>query len=83
MNFTTLIGAVIISILVSSCSDENKKPIYGESGLPKNCRAIVQANIDAYKKARYSNESYQDILISTDGIFDSLERNCGENGYSW
>lgn len=76
--------AFLLALLLASCSDKNNKATYGEeSGLPKNCRAIVQANIDAYKKARNSGEDYGTILHDTDGVFDSLERNCGINGYSW
>jgi hypothetical protein len=54
--------------------DPNSEPTYGEStGPPKNCRAIVQQNIDAYRAKQYS----------ADEIMNSLERNCGEKGYSW
>ena len=54
--------------------DPNSKPTYGEeSGLPKNCRAIVQANIDAYRAHEFTS----------DEIMNSLERNCGASGYSW
>lgn len=52
----------------------NSKPLYGdETGLPKNCRAIVQANIDSYRSREYT----------ADEVMASLERNCGVNGYSW
>lgn len=53
--------------------DNNSKPVYGDTGLPKNCRAIVQANIDSYRNHQYS----------ANDVMDSLERNCGANGYSW
>ncbi len=63
-----------LTILLSACSgDPNEKPIYGETGLPKNCRAIVQANVDAWRSKQYSTKE----------IMNSLERNCGANGYSW
>jgi len=64
---------IISVVLVAGCSDSNSKPEYGESGLPKNCRAIVQANIDAWRSKQYPTEE----------IMSSLERNCGINGYSW
>jgi hypothetical protein len=61
------------SIGLAAC-DPNSKPIYGkETGLPKNCRAIVQQNIDAYRAKQYT----------ADEIMVSLERNCGLNGHSW
>jgi hypothetical protein len=64
---------IILSLLVLSGCDPNSKPTYGETGLPKNCRAIVQQNIDAYRAKQYT----------ADEIMNSLERNCGANGYSW
>lgn len=65
------------------CSKPNSKPTYGDSGLPKNCRAIIQTNIDEYRKIRSSNEDIAQQLENINGVFDSLERNCGSNGYSW
>lgn len=60
--------------LSGCCQDPNAKPEYGEdTGLPKNCRAIVQANIDGYRSQQYT----------ADEVMDSLERNCGANGHSW
>lgn len=65
---------LLLSILSLTGCDPNSKPTYGEeTGLPKNCRAIVQDSIDAYRANKYP----------TDEIFASLERNCGANGYSW
>jgi len=71
-NFSILI--LIVSIL-SGCNnkDSNSSLIYGESGLPKNCRAIITSNINGYK-----NKSY-----TADEALNSIERNCGEFGYSW
>lgn len=58
---------------VSAGCDPNAKPTYGDSGAPKNCRAIIQANIEGWRSQQYSAE---DALAS-------IERNCGANGYSW
>lgn len=70
--FARFFGAVAILGLVGC--DPNSKPTYGEeTGLPKNCRAIVQANIDSYRAKDYT----------ADEIMASLERNCGANGHSW
>ena len=53
--------------------DPNAKAIYGETGLPRNCRAIVAHNIEGLRSGKYTAE----------GIADSLDRNCGSDGYSW
>jgi hypothetical protein len=64
----------ILLLMACDANDTNSKPTYGEStGLPKNCRAIVQFNIDAYRAKQFT----------ADEIMSSLERNCGINGYSW
>ena len=69
-----LLPVALIAALASCSGDPNSKPLYAEgSGLPKNCRAIVQANIDAFRAKQYTAEE----------IMDSLERNCGANGHSW
>jgi hypothetical protein len=67
--------ALACALGLSACNvpDRNAKPEFGDSGLPKNCRAFVQYAIDAYRAGRYS----------ADDTLDSLERNCGANGYSW
>ena len=71
-------------ISISACSsDYNSSALYGETGLPKNCRAIVQTNIDAYKNISRSNIDGDSKLDEINGLFESLERNCGANGYSW
>lgn len=69
------IGAAITAALAAcGTGDPNAAPAYGEtSGLPKNCRAIVQSNIDGYRSGAYT----------ADEAMSSLERNCGLNGYSW
>lgn len=74
MRKSTLI--VLLAVVTGGCSrlgDPNDKPTYGETGLPKNCRAIVQANIDGYRSKQYT----------ADEAMSSLERNCGASGYSW
>jgi hypothetical protein len=70
MNFLRL--NVLICMLLVGC-DPNAKASYGDTGLPKNCRAIVQANIDGYRSGQSTAEE----------AMGSLERNCGANGYSW
>ena len=60
-------------LMLSGCEKPNSKPTYGDTGLPKNCRAIVQNAIDEWRKGNYTTEE----------TMSSLERNCGANGYSW
>ncbi|WP_151738252.1 kynureninase [Acinetobacter junii] len=64
---------IVCTLFLIGCSEPNSKPTYGETGLPKNCRAIVQNAIDEWRAGRYSTED----------TMASLERNCGANGISW
>ncbi|TFH81871.1 kynureninase [Pseudomonas kribbensis] len=67
---------LIIGIAVgrfTAPGDPNAEPTYGKTGLPKNCRAVIQTNLDAWAAKQYS----------ADDIFLSISRNCGQNGYSW
>ena len=63
---------VLCGLTLLGC-DSNSKPMYGDTGLPKNCRALIQANIDGWKSGKYS----------CDDAMDSMERNCGTYGYIW
>lgn len=53
--------------------NQNSKMIYGNTGLPKNCRAIVAENYKGWLKKEFTAE----------GSLDSINRNCGEFGYAW
>lgn len=75
MNKNTVIGlllAVIVYLLLYR-DDPNSKPVYGDTGLPRNCRAYVQTVINDYRAHKYG----------ADESFNGLERNCGLYGYSW
>lgn len=63
---------IMILTLMSGCG-LNLSPTYGEGGTPKNCRAIIKENITAWRLRQ----------ISPEGALNSIDRNCGENGYSW
>jgi hypothetical protein len=52
---------------------DNSTLLYGTTGLPKNCRAIIKFNIDGYREDRYTAAE----------VVASIDRNCGEFGYSW
>ena len=74
MRMAALLVTAILAACTNTCPDPNAQPRYGEeTGLPKNCRAIVQANIDGYRSRQYT----------ADEVISSLERNCGATGYSW
>jgi hypothetical protein len=74
MKLTNFSGLVLMICFLSSCSDDNAKPVYGDkSGLPVNCRAYVQLVIDDYRAHKYS----------ADDAMTGLERNCGINGQIW
>lgn len=67
-----LVG-VFIGYLAFYTNDPNAKLEYGDTGAPKNCRAIIKENVDSYKLGKYSAED----------VLSSIDRNCGEFGYSW
>ena len=67
-----LLAYLMILLCLSGC-DKNTAPIYGDSGLPKNCRAIISENIRGWRSGIYSAED----------ALESIDRNCGEQGYSW
>jgi hypothetical protein len=66
-----LLGVILGRYLVSN--DPNGSPTYGDTGRPKNCRAVIQANIDSVRAREFSAD---DALMS-------IERNCGLHGYGW
>jgi len=68
-------GFLLAIVALSGCDymDPNSEPKYGETGLPKNCRAYVQVAIDGFRNGTYT---------ATQSM-DGLERNCGKSGISW
>ena len=69
-----MIAMTVASIAaVTACSDRNAEPTFGETGLPKNCRAIITANIAGWRSGAYSPEE----------ALESIDRNCGAEGHSW
>jgi len=53
--------------------DTNQSSEYSNRGAPTNCRALIAENISGWNIDKYTA---QDAL-------DSIERNCGRNGYLW
>lgn len=71
-----LVGLLVLGNLATcgrTVEDRNAKPTYGETGLPKNCRAIIQSNLDGYHGRDYTAEE----------ALGSIERNCGAYGPAW
>jgi hypothetical protein len=67
-----IIFGVVIGYLIFGV-DPNAKLKYGDTGMPKNCRAIIKDNYEGWYLKNYSAEE----------ALDSINRNCGESGYSW
>lgn len=68
-----LLFGFLAGYFIFNNEDTNSKLMYGETGLPKNCRAIVKANYERWYLKEYSAED----------ALDSINRNCGEFGLSW
>ncbi len=68
-----IIIGVTIGYYFFDKEDPNARVIYGDTGLPKNCRAIIKVNYEGWQTKDYTAE----------GALDSINRNCGEFGYSW
>lgn len=82
-----VIGLIIFLMIISYCADSARdfiakinKPadtnltlVYGDTGYPKNCRAIITDNIEGVNRGDYTPEE----------ALGSINRNCGRNGYSW
>ncbi len=63
----------LLVLLLAGCGDPNERPIYGDTGLPVNCRAYIQVAIDGYRSRQYT----------ADEAMAGLERNCGAHGHAW
>lgn len=78
-SYTNLTKALVFGVVIGfgiakvTAVDPNATPTYGNTGAPKNCRAIIQSNLDGVKRKQYSVED----------ALESIERNCGAAGYSW
>lgn len=69
------VAMVTVLLGLSACRPDSNRdgPTFGNSGLPKNCRAIITANIEGWRERRFTAEE----------ALGSIDRNCGRNGYSW
>lgn len=51
----------------------NQVTRYGDTGLPKNCRALITENLSGFSNQTYTAEE----------ALYSIDRNCGPNGLIW
>jgi len=51
----------------------NQSAEYGDTGFPKNCRALISTNLLGVRVGTYTAEE----------ALDSINRNCGPNGLIW
>ncbi len=65
--------AGLLFFVGKSIGDPNKYSTYGDTGLPRNCRAIIAVNIKGWEEGYYT----------ADEALGSINRNCGLDGYSW
>lgn len=72
--YTSLLIAAFICLGCKGRTDINFEPVFSsDTGLPKNCRAIIAVNIKAWREKQFS----------ADEVLTSIDRNCGANGHSW
>lgn len=68
-----IIAAVISYLAGYHFGIGNQVVSYGETGFPKNCRALITENISGFSSGTYSAEE----------ALYSIDRNCGPNGLIW
>lgn len=69
-----LVLIILVAFFIGKINgDPNKKLTYGETGLPRNCRATIAANIEGVNSGLFKPEE----------ALSSIDRNCGRYGYSW
>lgn len=60
------------AIFLVACSRPNSEPVYGDTGLPKNCRAIIATNVDAYHDIVRKLSIYDELTIG-DRSYQTLQ----------
>lgn len=66
--------AIIISYLIGyHFGIGNQEAKYGDSGSPKNCRALISDNLKGV---------FYNVYTASEAL-NSIERNCGPSGLIW
>ena len=69
-----IIAALVVGFAIGySQGIGNQSAEYGDTGLPKNCRALITDNISGFSQGDYTAEE----------ALYSIDRNCGPNGLIW
>jgi hypothetical protein len=68
-----LLGLVTVFFLGYHFGIGNQTSKYGDTGYPKNCRALITENLKGYSYGTYTAEE----------TLNSIERNCGASGLIW
>ena len=72
-----ILTVTVLAAALAGCGLEsekwNDKPRFADSGLPTNCRALIQANLDGYISGAYTPAE----------ALGSIGRNCSANGPPW
>jgi hypothetical protein len=69
-----LIIGLIVGYFLFYKDDSNAIPKYDDSGLPKNCRALILKNEEDF---------YIDKKFTYEDLLKSIFRNCGQAGSLW
>jgi hypothetical protein len=73
---TSFVMVLIVGVIIGRLTapgDPNAALAYSPQGYPKNCRALIKANVDGWQAKQYS----------ADDILKSIDRNCGQYGQLW
>lgn len=68
-----LVGALVGYVLGYHFGIGNQSMKYGDTGFPKNCRALISDNLVGFEFGRYT---------AKEALY-SIERNCGPYGLIW
>ena len=69
-----LLGGILISYALGyHFGIGNQVVKYGDTGFPKNCRALIADNLSSFALGEYTAEE----------ALYSIDRNCGPHGYIW
>lgn len=75
MKIASFVVVLILGVVIGrfSVADSNATLAYSPEGFPKNCRALIKANVDGWYAKQYA----------AGDILKSIDRNCGQHGQLW